>query len=213
MAELRKHSLEKDTIVFFMSDNGAPLANTMEDLPFGKPGWDGSLNGPMRGEKGMLAEGGIRVPFMAYWKGKIPPQVYDRPVMTLDSVATALALADVKTKNGELDGVNLMPHLTGTAKAEPHDALYWRFWGQAAIREGDHKLIYLGDGTRMLFNLKEMNGEQYDLSSEQPEKLQHLEKKLEAWCETLPNPGLPTHFNRSKGWYMHHFGDILRASR
>ena len=205
MKSLRKHKLEKNTIVFFMSDNGAPTKQTMEDLPFDKPGWDGSLNGPLRGEKGMISEGGVRVPYVVYWKGVIQPQIYNRPVITLDSVATALDLAGVTTEPGELDGVSLMPFLKGEVDKDPHDALYWRFWGQAAIREGNYKLLYLGDGTRMLFNLKELDGEDRDIKNQHPEVAERLLKKLEKWCNTLPETGLPTSCAREKPNYNYYF--------
>ena len=84
----------RQTLIFVIGDNGAPLKIHKLDAPGGGPGWDGSLNDPLNGEKGMLSEGGIRVPFVAYWKDRIPPgQVYDHPVISLDVAATAVALA------------------------------------------------------------------------------------------------------------------------
>ena len=98
MATLRQNGLEENTLNFFMGDNGAPHKIKKEDAPGGGPGWDGSLNAPMNGEKGMLSEGGIREPWLAYWKGHIPAgQVYDKPVISLDIAATAVALAGLQS--------------------------------------------------------------------------------------------------------------------
>ena len=90
---LRKHDLEEDTLIFFISDNGAPLKIHKVDAPGGGPGWDGSLNDPLNGEKGMLTEGGIRTPFIASWKGTFPAGIeYQHPVISLDVAATAQQL-------------------------------------------------------------------------------------------------------------------------
>jgi len=156
----------------------------------------------------MLSDGGVRVPFMVYWKDHIPTQVYDRPVISLDAGATALAVAGVKTKPGEIDGVNLMPYLAGGKKGEPHDALYWRFFGQSAVREGKWKLLYLGNGTRMLFDMESTEQENRNLFDQHPEVAERLEQKLVKWCGELKRPGLPTEllYRRDKAWYKYYFG-------
>ena len=136
---LKQHGLEQNTLIFYIGDNGAPLKIHKLDAPGGGPGWDGSLNKPMNGEKGMLSEGGIRVPFVVSWPGTIPgKQVYRHPIVALDVAATAVAIAGLKPDNS-LDGVNLIPHLTGKIKAAPHESIQWRWIAQAAVREGRWK--------------------------------------------------------------------------
>lgn len=152
---LQKHGIDENTLIIFTSDNGAPLKLTKEDLPLDVDGavWDGSLNDPWVGEKGMLSEGGIRVPYLLRWKGTLPAGlVYSEPVTSLDIAATAANLADLPA-DAQLDGVNLIPYLKGTLKTQPHDALYWRFWNQAAIRAGKWKYLTLGNGREFLFDL------------------------------------------------------------
>ena len=135
LAKLREAGLEEDTLVVFISDNGGPtmLGTTI----------NGSRNDPLRGSKRTTLEGGIRVPFVLSWKGKLPAgKVYDQPVIQLDVLPTALAAAGVAVKpEWELDGVDLLPYLTGRDEKAPHDTLYWRLGGQAAIRRGDWKLV------------------------------------------------------------------------
>ncbi|VGO14035.1 Arylsulfatase [Pontiella desulfatans] len=203
---LRKYGIEDDTIIFYFGDNGAPLKIHMKDDPFDKPGWDGSLNGPMVGEKGMLSDGGIRVPYLVYWKNKIPAQVYDRPVISLDAGATALALAGVKTKPGVIDGVNLMPYLANGQKDDPHEALYWRFWGQSAIREGKWKFHELENGVRMLFDMETDAQENRNVIDQHPELADRLQKKLAIWRDAQQRPGFVETFGREAPWYKHYFG-------
>ena len=103
---------------------------------------NGSRNDPLRGCKRTTLEGGIRVPFVVSWPGTLKPGVFEQPVIQLDLHATALAAAGVEAKpEWKLDGVNLLPFLTGEKSGAPHDALYWRFGEQMAIRMGDYKLV------------------------------------------------------------------------
>lgn len=189
MATLRKDGLEENTLVFVISDNGAPLKMTKPDEPGGGPGWDGSLNDPMNGEKGMLTEGGIRTPFLVRWKGTIPGgQVYPHPVISLDVAATANNLAGLPD-DPALDGVNLMPYLKGEKSTAPHDALYWRWLGQSAIRKGDWKYIR-SDDREYLFNIRNDAEEKHDQLATHPEIVKELHAQLGEWAGTLSPPGI-----------------------
>jgi uncharacterized sulfatase len=141
----------------------------------------------------MLSEGGIRVPFVAAWPGTIPGgQKYDHPVISLDVAATALAQAGLP-RDEWIDGVDLVPHLTGAVTSAPHETLYWRWMSQAAIQEFPHKLIVLGEDERLLFDITTPDGEDVarNLIARQPELAARLEAKLEAWCQTLTPAGMP----------------------
>lgn len=189
---LAKHGLTEKTLIFFIGDNGAPLKIHKIDSPLaGDPGgWDGSLNDPLNGEKGMLAEGGMHVPFLIAWPGTIPGgQVYEHPVSALDVAATAVEVADIDVKPGELDGVNLLPHLKGEINGAPHAALHWRWMAQSAIREGNWKLLR-GGGREYLYDLSVDPGEKHNLAAEHPDKATLLREKLTAWCAELDPPGL-----------------------
>ena len=219
MATLERHGIADNTLIFFTSDNGAPLKMTMEDSEltwenksgFRKQndpgGWDGSLNAPLNGEKGMLTEGGIRVPFFAYWKNVLPAgKVYDHPVSALDFAATSMAVAGMEPPE-TFDGKNLIPYLSGEKSGAPHEALYWRFWKQSAIRVGDWKFMYLGDGGEFLFNLTEDPGEEINLAEELPELARELKMKLREWTLTLKPKGLPKNgIQRERGWYDFYLG-------
>lgn len=168
---LRRLSLEENTLVLFYSDNG------------GIPSKNASLNHPLRGRKGQVFEGGIRIPFLIQWKGKLPAgTTYEQPVMGFDVHATALAAAGVAVPEDKpIDGVNLIPYLTGKQKGRPHEQLFWRSGRQHAARVGDWKLVVRPRDPAMLFNLKDDIGEQRDLASEQPGKLKELQAAYAAW--------------------------------
>jgi uncharacterized sulfatase len=202
---LRKYELEENTLIFFISDNGAPLKIHRADAPGIGPGWDGSLNDPLNGEKGMLTEGGIRTPFVLRWKERIPAgQVYSHPVISLDVAATAIAVAGLPD-DASLDGVNLIPYLTGEAKGAPHDALYWRWNGQAAIRRGQWK--YLRGGQRQyLFDLISDPEEKRNLIDEHASLAASLRDQWDDWAKTLKPPGLQPSIsgaaNQYFDWYL-----------
>lgn len=188
---LEESGLLRHTLLFVVGDNGAPLKIHKLDEPGGGPGWDGSLNEPMNGEKGMLTEGGIRVPFLTSWEGRFQPGlVYPHPITTLDIAATATALAGLKP-DPQLDGVNLDPYLSGERKEAPHEYLHWRWISQAAVRAGDWKLLRGGD-REYLFHLGDDPGETQNLLSRHPEVAQRLRQSLQQWTSELDPPGLAT---------------------
>jgi arylsulfatase A-like enzyme len=170
LAKLREHKLEENTLIFFVSDNGGPTAQTS------------SKNDPLRGHKAQVWEGGIRVPFLVQWKGRISAgKVDDRPVIQLDIHPTALAAAGVAPPaDVKYDGVNLLPYLTGEKSEPPHAALFWRFGRQRAVRAGDWKLTDMGTGAE-LFNVTKDIGEKENLAAKEPEKLKELEAAYQTW--------------------------------
>ena len=192
MKKLREHQLEEDTLIFFISDNGGPTRQTT------------SGNGPLRGFKAQTWEGGVRVPWIVHWKGHIPAgKVDDRPVIQLDILPTALAAAGVEAKpDWKLDGVNLLPYLTGQKSGSPHEALYWRFGQQIALRQGDWKIVKApGGGTgpaeepgkastkgAQLYNLKDDIAEKENLAEKKPEKLKELCALWDQWNTELVDP-------------------------
>lgn len=199
LAKLREAKLEDNTLIFFVSDNGGPTQVTT------------SRNGTLRGRKGTTWEGGIRVPFLVQWKGHIPEgKTYDQPVIALDIHPTALAAAGVSTENEKpFDGVNLLPYLNGQSEGAPHDALYWRFGTQMAIRQGDWKITKGTDAPMrqragekkkkkkkadaeilemQLFNLANDVGETKNVASENPEKMKELTAAWEKWSAELAEP-------------------------
>lgn len=170
LAKLRELDLEKATLIVFISDNGGPTSQIT------------SKNDPLRGFKAQVWEGGIRVPFMIQWKGRIPAgKVDDRPVIQLDIFPTVLAATGVSVPSDlRLDGVNLLPYLTGEKEGSPHEALFWRFGWQHAVRKGDWKLTNMGENT-MLFNLAADIGETTDLAAKEPAKVAELEAAYKEW--------------------------------
>ena len=177
LGKLREHKLEENTLIVYFADNGGPTgANT-------------STNGPLNGFKATVWEGGVRVPFLMQWKGKLPAgKVDDRPVIQLDVQPTVLAAAGVAIKpEWKFDGVNLLPYLTGEKKDSPHDALFWRFGRQRAVRQGDWKLTDTGSGP-MLFNLSKDIGEKTDLASQEADKLKQLEAIYAEWNKANISP-------------------------
>lgn len=172
MKQLRKSGLEENTLVFFLSDNGGPTRELT------------SSNAPLRGQKGMMYEGGLRVPFMVQWKGTLPKgKVYNHPVTSLDIYATAAANAKA-TAPENIEGVDLIPYLTSKRSDRPHDTLFWRQGNKAGLRHGDLKLVRMG-GRKAVGNAK---WELYDLSKDISEERnlakvnpEHLSELVALW--------------------------------
>ena len=190
VATLEEEKLLENTIIFYIGDNGAPLKIHKEDKPGIGAGWDGSLNDPLNGEKGTLIEGGMRVPFVVSWKGQIPAgQIYEHPIWSLDVAATAVKLAGLSEDPVLLDGVDLMPYLSGENTDEPHEELFWRWTAQSAIREGKFKFIKMAD-REYLFNLETDISETNNIISENENIASRLKEKLENWSNDLIPAGL-----------------------
>ncbi|MBX6316471.1 MAG: sulfatase, partial [Isosphaeraceae bacterium] len=181
LAKLHDLGLERQTLVVFLSDNGGPTAELT------------SRNDPLRGGKGQLYDGGIRVPLLLRWPGHLPAgAVYEPPVIALDLLPTFLAAAGVKPTDADrLDGVDLLPYLAGRSDGDrpPHDRLYWRYGGRAALREGRWKLVR--DGGRKpweLYDLTRDPGEQHDLAAREPAVVERLQAAWAAWNAPLAPP-------------------------
>jgi arylsulfatase A-like enzyme len=208
LAQLKELNLDENTLIFFTSDNGAPLHN-LEDSPLNtdEGGWDGSLNTPWLGEKGMLSEGGIRVPFLVRWPGKIPGgRVIDTPVSTLDIAATALAAAEAKSAS-KLDGVNLLPVLKDPSVTLAPRVLHWRFWNQIACRDAQWKYLSVRNQKEFLFDLSSKDHENVNLAEKHPEILNKLRAASHAWAAELKPAGVPDGggYPQEKSWYREYF--------
>jgi arylsulfatase B len=168
LTKLRESGLEENTLVFFVSDNGGPTKELT------------SSNAPLRGGKGEILEGGIRVPFIMSWKGRINPRVIDAPVTSIDVTATALELGRANAEPAKLDGRSLLPMLTGVTDAAPHDALFWRVGKKNAVRQGAWKLVRDG-GAWQLYNLAHDMGEAKDLAPGEAKRVAELSSLWKEW--------------------------------
>jgi len=210
MEKLREIGADEKTLIFFVSDNGAPQKCADRTLPVVRLGleeWNGSENTPLRGEKTMLAEGGIRVPFVVSWPGVIPPgQVIETPVSTLDIAATVLTLTGSDTR--DLDGVDLLPLLTGVAKDLPRDALFWGFGGQTAVRRGKWKLLSTRTSGDFLFSLDDDPLEETNRLREFPGIASGLKDELKNWQDSLGErkPVRQLQLKLEKKLFHNHFG-------
>ena len=177
---LERNGLQENTMVIFLSDNGAGVA-------------DYCSNEPLRLGKQTLFEGGVRVPFIMKWPGQISAgMTYDHPVSALDIFPTAVAAAGHAEPSTDRpgDGVDLVPYLNGSIDGRPHDTLYWRSGPNWAIREGDWKLIHAGD-RYWLYDLSVDIGEQTDLAAERPEIVEKLKNVFDRWNSEMIDPLWP----------------------
>lgn len=181
LAELKEQKVWDNTLLFFISDNGAGSA-------------DGGSNAPFRGYKGNLLEGGIRVPYLVQWPEKLAAgRIFDHPVSTLDVAATSIAAAShagaTKEKGDRpgLDGVDLIPYLSGQRPEAPHSFLFYKLfaWTNAwAVRHSDWVLIGENTDEGQLYNLADDPSQTKNLARNYPELSDRLRAAWEGWNES-----------------------------
>jgi arylsulfatase A-like enzyme len=190
---LRDSGQLDNTLIVFFSDNGGATNN-------------GSWNGTLSGVKGCLREGGVRVPMIWSWPDQIPAgRTVSGVVSSLDLLPTFLAAAKSEPLGlkpplthydgnnrkraaqlyGAYDGINLLPILQQEAEA-PERLLFWRLQGQAAVLDGEHKLIRLGHRPAQVFRPSSDLSERNDLAADSPEIFRHLFHRLGEWEAALP---------------------------
>ena len=180
MEALVKTGQLKRTLVFFLSDNGAPFSKSNGGI-----GPNGGSNAPLRDGKHSVYEGGVRVPFVASWPGTLPGgHDYAGNISSLDIFATALASAGLPMPTDRpYDGVNLLPYLEGKKSGMPHDSLFWRLDErlQTGALDGQQKLVRNGTNDDELYDLSTDIGEKRNIGPEDPSTLARLRKKLGEW--------------------------------
>jgi arylsulfatase len=175
MALLKELGLDKNTLVIFSSDNG-PTFNGGTDSDFFKSA------GPLRGLKTTLYEGGIRVPMIARWPGKIEPGSESDHVSAFwDFLPTFAEILGIEPPK-DIDGVSLLSTLLGKPeKQKKHDYLYWEYNGRQAVRLGDWKAYRRGgSGDIQLYNLREDIGEQHDVANQNPAIVSRIEEIMKS---------------------------------
>ncbi|WP_298484659.1 sulfatase [uncultured Maribacter sp.] len=178
LQKIKDLGIEKNTLIVFGNDNGGPSDSNE------------SNNHPLSGTKANHLEGGIRIPFLMSWKGKLKKgTTYNNPISTLDLLPTFVSVAggDVSAIK-DLDGVNLLPYLEKGNEEKPHETLYWKKENRGAIRHGDYKLIRFPDRPAELYNIEQDISEVNDLASQNPEKVKEMYKMLFQWELTLERP-------------------------
>ncbi len=183
LSTLENTGLNDNTIVIFTNDNGGP------------GGKDSTSNYPLRGYKGGLYEGGVRVPWAMAWPGNIEPgTVIDTPVITMDILPTVFEAArEPVDPSWQLDGDSLLPLFGASRNSFPKRTLYWRrsgIEGPISLRDGDWKLLDRNtpDGKPELYNLASDLGESNNVASKNPKIFKRLKAKLDAWEAQLTTP-------------------------
>jgi arylsulfatase A len=184
---LEELGLRENTLIIFTSDNGPHREGGADPEFF-------NSNGPWKGYKRDLYEGGIRVPMIANWPGNISPGTTDHISAFWDIYPTMAALTD-QTVPQDIDGISILPTLSGNLPdQQTHEYLYWEFieqGGKQAIRKGDWKAIRMNlnkeiDPPVELYNLAEDPGEENNLSSQYPALVQEMKELMEN--SRIPNP-------------------------
>ena len=208
VSQLEKHGILENTIIAFISDNGAPVGLDFTDAPISeKEAWNGSLNTPLLGEKGMLTDGGIKVPFIVQWPNEIQDNtVIEKPVISLDVLYSAIkaAGADESTLS-ELDGVDIFPTQGSDISGLANRPLFWRFWNQSAVRLGDYKYLKMGTEHEFLFDLTKEESNQNNLISTMPDKAEELKKLYEQWNKEMLRQPEQSKLNSSEREWLEYY--------
>jgi len=184
--KLKTENLYENTLIFFYSDNGGHL--------------NGASSAPYRGNKGMLFEGGIRVPFTVTWGSKLAAgQEISEPIIALDIFPTILSASGITApENLHLDGFDLLPLLSGNESSLPSRALYWRCSDGAgyAVRKGNYKIVKsIFKKEPFLFDLRADPFEHQNLAKSYPEKFDELNSLFKRWnTEMIPSKWSDPHF-------------------
>lgn len=196
---LRREHVDDRTVVFFFSDNGGLVhpSHVGEHTP-------ATINAPLRSGKGLLYEGGVRVPCLIRWPGVVQPgRVCSTPIISNDFLPTFCDIVGI-AKPEAIDGHSLLPLMRGDAEFLGRDALYWHYphfssmggRPSGAIRSGPWKLLeHFESGKIELYNLGDDVGETIDLAHQQPERAERMRKQLDQWRQSIgaampdqPNP-------------------------
>ena len=177
--KLEQKNIFENTIVFFFSDNG------------GVEWYNFSDNGPLRGIKGDFFEGGIRVPFAMQWPNKIEPgTLYDKPIIALDIFATVASAAKAeKYIKNEIDGVNLIPYLSGNKSGSPHEYLYWKNPDKDidVIRDDRYKYLRIKND-EYIFDLKNDISEESNIIDLSKPIYDRLKSQFKLWEKDMIDP-------------------------
>jgi len=175
LATLESQGIRKNTMIWFLSDNGGTVGS--------------ASNFPLNGKKGIELEGGHRVPFVFNWPGHVPAgKVFNGLTSSLDIFATSFKVAGGEKTPRPLDGVDILPFITGEKDGNPHQVLFWRKLEGAAIINGNWKLIRAEGLKPMLYNLNDDKSELNNLAATMPEKVQDLQEQLSQWEKELVDP-------------------------
>ena len=180
MGKLKSRGLDEKTLVIYICDNG---------------GWisQGGNNGPLRGGKWGIYEGGQRVQFIWRWQGVLPAgKEYAAPVSTLDFMPTFAAMAGTAPPK-DIDGLNVLPFLRGEKQGAPHGDLFWKLNGQCAIVREQWKAVRFSGkpGMPELYEMSKDRGEKNNVAGEKPEMVDKLNKAWDDWNTTLPPAFVP----------------------
>ena len=188
------NGMKDNTVIVFLSDNGGRAEH--------------ADNRPYRGHKGMLFEGGIKVPFYMTWPNGIKGgQVYNEPIISLDLFPTLLNMAGGDAaKEKQLEGKDLLPYINNEIKNKPHEIMFWRSVGgfEYAVRKGNYKLYKSAYKNKtLLFNLAKDSLERYDISDKNPKIIAELEEEYKKWDAK----------NLAPGWFDPHAENVLKEEK